>query len=215
MVPATVARQSSEPSARAIDPLGRMPASPRWTRAATTGAKRRTTSTGAWSAMMSQAAGAPTRSRAGSGGSNGPRCDRDVADPLDLERPHRVPGLVPADQVQRVGLERRLDQVRPHRPPGAPPPRARSAPARTRSSTTRRSAHALVSRWTWSLKPLVARAPWTRTSRVRSTCSAERRRQDLPELLERRRRGPGRTCRRSGPSAAPTGRPPSPPTGSA
>ena len=54
MVPATVARQVSEPSASLGDLCGRVPA--RLADAgATAGAKRRTTSTGSWSAMMSQA----------------------------------------------------------------------------------------------------------------------------------------------------------------
>ena len=45
----------------------------------------------------------------------------DVVDPLDLERPHRVAVLVPADQVQGMGLQRGLDDERPHRAPAALP----------------------------------------------------------------------------------------------
>ena len=45
-----------------------------------------------------------------------PRRDPDLPDALDLERPHRVAVLVPADEVQRVRLERRLDQERAHGP---------------------------------------------------------------------------------------------------
>src|SRR6478736_7219374 len=41
------------------------------------------------------------------------RCDSHIPDPLDLEGPQGVSRLVPADQVERVGLQRRLDQVRP------------------------------------------------------------------------------------------------------
>ena len=71
MVPATVARQSSEPSgSRSTCWVGCHVASR--TRAATAGAKRSTTSTGGWSAMMSQAAGGSLdRARLGGPGSGG------------------------------------------------------------------------------------------------------------------------------------------------
>ena len=46
-----------------------------------------------------------------------PRCQRRRPDPLDLERPDRAALLVEADQVERVGLERRLEEVRPDRRP--------------------------------------------------------------------------------------------------
>ena len=43
------------------------------------------------------------------------RGQRDGPDPLDLERPDRAALLVEADQVERVGLERRFEQVRTDR----------------------------------------------------------------------------------------------------
>ena len=76
--------------------------------------------------MMSQAARSAEVVAAGSGGSNVRGVSAAVPDPLDLERPERAALLVEADQVQRVGLERRLEQVRPDRRPAAASRRARS-----------------------------------------------------------------------------------------
>src|SRR4029078_6268812 len=42
----------------------------------------------------------------------GPRGERYGPDALDLERPQAAPALIPADEVERVRLERRLDEVR-------------------------------------------------------------------------------------------------------
>ena len=69
IVPDTVARQRSEPSASVSTVWVGCQVASR-TRAATAGAKRSTTSTGGWSAMMSQAARSAEVVAAGSGGSN-------------------------------------------------------------------------------------------------------------------------------------------------
>ena len=82
------------------------------TRVATSGAKRRTTSTGGWSAMMSQAAPQRRGRRRRVGRLERPRGQGGAPDPLDLERPQRVALLVEADEVERVRLERRLEEVR-------------------------------------------------------------------------------------------------------
>ena len=68
-MPETVARQRSEPSASVSSVWVGCQVASR-TRLATPGAKRRTTSTGGWSAMMSQAARSAEVVVAGSGGSN-------------------------------------------------------------------------------------------------------------------------------------------------
>ena len=129
------------------------------TRLATAGEKRRTTSTGSWSAMMSQARSNIPATIAGSGGGN----DSGVSETSRIRSilKVRIASRVSSQpiEVQRVGLERRLDQVRPD----ARGPRRRlrrvAAPARSRATTTRRSAQAWVSRWTWRLNALVGRAP--------------------------------------------------------
>ena len=129
-----------------------------------------TTSTGSWSAMMSQAARTSPSTTPGSGGSKRSRRQRHVPDPLDLERPDRVARLVEPDEVERVGLERRLDEVRPDA--GRPRRRSpgRSGPARSRATTIRRSAQAFVSSRTWWLNRS-SRGWRDRTSSVRATCS--------------------------------------------
>ncbi len=73
---------------------------------------------GSWSEMIPQA-----RSRASSIAPSGGRVEdlrgqRQLADPLELERPHGLAGLVPSDQVQGVRLRGWLDQPRAH-PRGA------------------------------------------------------------------------------------------------
>ena len=68
MVPDTVARQRSEPSASVATVCVGCQVASRIL-AATRGAKRSTTSTGVWSAMMSQAARSEVVVVAGSGGS--------------------------------------------------------------------------------------------------------------------------------------------------
>ena len=111
------------PEQRAVG-LGRRPAGSgasgaSWTRLATFGAKRRTTSTGSWSAMMSQARSNIPSTLAGRAARTVRASARHVPDPLDLERPDRVARLVPPDQVERVGLERRLDAGTAGRAPSA------------------------------------------------------------------------------------------------
>ena len=64
--------------------------------------------------MMSHARRSVAPSAPASGRLEGPRRQREVDDPLDLERPQGVARLVVADQVQRVGRQRRLEQVRAH-----------------------------------------------------------------------------------------------------
>ena len=170
--------------------------------------------TGCWSAMMSQAGRRRTRCRrAGSGGSKVRGVRAAVADPLDLERPQRLAFLVEPDQVQRVRLERRLEQVRPNRRAGAARrPAGRRGPARSRSSTTRRSAQAWVSSRTLAMN----RSSRGALTGVERPLDVLGRAGGRPARASRRRTpGRGRTCRRSGPSAARTGRRPSPPAGSA
>ena len=133
MVPETVASQRSEPSGSSRA---------RWvgchvasvTRDATAGEKRRRTSTSSWSAMISHAGRKECFDRVAVGCVEGLQCHRNIADPLDLERADGGPGLVPADEIQGMRLERRLDEIRPDDGLARGRIRARSRPARTRSS---------------------------------------------------------------------------------
>ena len=124
--PTTVARQSSEPSASASTVWVGCQVASR-TRLATVGAKRsddvdrrlvRDDVPGPLAASDATSSPRPAARTSAGVSATSP-------DPLDLERPQRVARLVAADQVERVGLERRLDQVRPDG-------RARAAP-RSRS----------------------------------------------------------------------------------
>ena len=63
--------------------------------------------------MMSQAGRSAEVVAAASGGSNVRGVSATDADPFDLERPERAARLVEADEIQRVRLERRLEEVRP------------------------------------------------------------------------------------------------------
>ena len=65
--------------------------------------------------MMSHAARSAEVVAAGVGRLERPRRQRGRPDPLDLERPEGAALLVEAHQIERVGLERRLEEVRPDR----------------------------------------------------------------------------------------------------
>ena len=144
------------PASAATRPSPRRPArsgasSPRRTRLATLGAKRSTTSTGSWSAMMSQARSNIRRRSRRVRRLERPRRQRSRADPLDLERPHRGHGSRPSRSgtgrgsgvTARSGTAGRSRARRGIRLVGA---------GAYSSETTRRSAQAWVRSRTCALK---------------------------------------------------------------
>ena len=111
MVPATVARHVKRAVVLALDALARVPGrlldAGRDRRAEAQDDRRRR--------LVGDDVPCPSQGRLDAVALRqleGPRRQRHVADPLDLEGPQGVAGLVPADQVEGVRLQRRLDEVR-------------------------------------------------------------------------------------------------------
>ena len=121
IVPATVTRQSSEPSGGDLGGLGRVPAGLHDPGRDVRGEAQHD---GRRCLVRDDVPGRPQfLGRAGRiGRLEGPRRQGGLRDALDLERPDGAALLVVAHQVQRVRLERRLDEVRTDgRPPGRGP----------------------------------------------------------------------------------------------
>ena len=209
-MPATRARQLQRAIGVELDLLARVPgrlADARRDRRARIGARRRVSG---WSEMMSHALRIAW-SIVPSGASKVCGRQREVADPVHLERPDGVARLVPPDQVERVRRERRLEV------PRADDGLARLAARSVDGRVVREPDDAAVRPRLGEQVEVAAVVGIRRAARERVERSVDVLREDRPAARSRasgtRPRGRGRARRRSGRRAVPRGPSPSPPSG--